>query len=148
MQILPPITASEKTPCQRNKEIKNKVLLKVYFDSFFNYQSIFICLFHREINIWDERKSNGDAHWELHQTSLSSNPIDIWFSLICVKVLVLFCPFWNFCSRSSQSSNTKNSNASVWIWSQLPNWKKNCKWNHGHCAQIATSVQTWPTNWR
>jgi hypothetical protein len=30
------------------------------------FLSIFMCLFHREINIWDERKSNGDAHWELH----------------------------------------------------------------------------------
>ena len=32
-----------------------------------------------DIDKWDERKSNGDAHWELHQTSLSSNPMDFYF---------------------------------------------------------------------
>ena len=35
-----------------------------------------------EIDKWDERKSNGAAHWELHQTSLSSSPIDLSFEAI------------------------------------------------------------------
>ena len=32
-----------------------------------------------EIDNWDERKGNGVAHWELHQTSLSSSPMDFQF---------------------------------------------------------------------
>ena len=30
------------------------------------FMSMFIDIFHREINHWDEKKRNGDAHWELH----------------------------------------------------------------------------------
>ena len=46
-----------------------------------------------EIDKRDERKSNGVAHWELHQTSLLSSPIDILL-LVTEEYFLLFYSFW------------------------------------------------------
>ena len=58
--------------------------------------SVYVLLFisQGKLSNWDEKKRKGDANWELHQTSLFSNPIRLLNDLID-EFLLLIYTYWN-----------------------------------------------------
>ena len=82
-----------------------KSLFRVIQVDLLIFLSGFICLFHREINTWDEQKSNGDAYWELDQISLSTSQNRHLISKIEEITLFVLVFHWVILGNSKSSTS-------------------------------------------